>query len=152
LWVIVRAKAAGGNPAVFNFNGNGVLDFVTADQGDDTTSLLLGQTTDGVGPLLPFSLKTLADAWQALPIFKRKREQLAQQRGEIGAYQARLEVATNVLTVASENFRAAESRIRDADIADEAANLTRLNILQQAASSILAQANQQPALALQLLQ
>jgi flagellin len=45
----------------------------------------------------------------------------------------------------------AESRIRDADIAAEAAELTRLNILQQAGTAILAQANQQPQLALQLL-
>jgi flagellin len=46
----------------------------------------------------------------------------------------------------------AESRIRDVDVAFEAAELTRLNILQQASASVLAQANQQPALALTLLQ
>lgn len=137
--------------ATGDFDGDGVLDLVTGSVTTNNTSVLLGSSIEGVAPLLEFSLKTLADARQALPIFKRKREQLAAQRGEIGANQARIEVATNVLTVASENFKAAESRIRDADIASEAANLTRLNILQQAASSILAQANQQPALALQLL-
>jgi flagellin len=73
------------------------------------------------------------------------------QRGEIGAFQSRTDVAINVLQVSSENFKAAESRIRDADIADESSRLVRLNILQQAASSVLAQANQQPALAFQLL-
>ncbi len=137
--------------ATGDFNGDGVLDIVTADRSDDTVSVLLGKTKGGVAPLLEFSLLTLADARQAIPVFQSKREQLAEQRGQIGANQARIEVATNVLTVASENFRDAESRIRDADIAGEAASLTRLNILQQAASSILAQANQQPALALQLL-
>jgi flagellin len=93
----------------------------------------------------------LADARQALPVFKQKRDQLAAQRGEIGAFQSRISVASNVLQVTSENFRAAESRIRDADVADETSKLLRLNILQQAASAVLAQANQQPALAIQLL-
>ena len=134
-----------------DFNGDGVADIVTADTTDSTVSILLAETKAGVAPLLPFSLETLADARQALPIFQNKREQLAEQRGEIGANQARIEVATNVLTVASENFKAAESQIRDADIAAEAANLTRLQILQQASSAILAQANEQPALALLLL-
>ncbi len=77
---------------------------------------------------------------------------LASTRGVLGATQARLEVAINNLEVAKENFASAESQIRDVDVASEAAELTRLNILQQAASSVLAQANQQPAIALTLLQ
>ena len=72
------------------------------------------------------------------------------QRGEIGGFQSRTGVAINMLLVSSENFRAAESRIRDAVIADESSRLVRPNILQQAASSVLAQANLQPALILQL--
>jgi flagellin len=76
---------------------------------------------------------------------------LAVQRGNLGATESRLVVAINNLTVARENFAAAESRIRDVDVASEAAELTRLNILQQAGASILAQANQQPQLALSLL-
>jgi flagellin len=62
-----------------------------------------------------------------------------------------LEVTISNLQVARENFKAAESRIRDVDVASEAAELTRLNILQQAGAAVLAQANQQPQLALQLL-
>lgn len=76
---------------------------------------------------------------------------LAVLRGNLGAVESRLSVAINNLSVARENFAAAESRIRDVDVANEAAELTRLNILQQAGSSILAQANQQPQLALALL-
>lgn len=72
-------------------------------------------------------------------------------RGALGAAESRLEVTISNLQVARENFKAAESRIRDVDVADEAAELTRINILQQAGASILAQANQQPQLALQLL-
>ena len=60
-------------------------------------------------------------------------------------------MAINNLSVARENFAAAESRIRDVDVATEAAELTRNNILQQAGASVLAQANQQPQLALSLL-
>ena len=76
---------------------------------------------------------------------------LAQTRGTLGAAESRLKVAINNLSVARENFASAESRIRDVDVASEAAELTRLNILQQAGASVLAQANQQPSLALSLL-
>lgn len=77
---------------------------------------------------------------------------LTQTRGVIGAFQSRLTFAVDNLTVQRENFLAAESRIRDADIASEAANLVRLQVLQQAATAVLAQANQQPQRALELLQ
>jgi len=76
---------------------------------------------------------------------------LASTRGVLGAVESRLGVAINNLTVARENFAAAESRIRDVDVATEAAELTRLSILQQAGAAVLAQANQQPTLALSLL-
>jgi flagellin len=76
---------------------------------------------------------------------------LATTRGTLGAVESRLNVAINNIAVARENFAAAESRIRDVDVASEAAELTRLGILQQAGASILAQANQQPSLALSLL-
>jgi flagellin len=76
---------------------------------------------------------------------------VSQKRGGLGALESRLEVTINNLQVARENFKAAESRIRDVDVATEAAELTRLNILQQAGAAVLAQANQVPQLALQLL-
>ena len=73
-------------------------------------------------------------------------------RGILGSAESRLELTIQNLQVARENFLAAESRIRDVDVAEEAANLASANILQQAGTAILAQANQQPQLALQLLQ
>ncbi len=76
---------------------------------------------------------------------------LASTRGTLGAVESRLNVAITSLTVARENFLSAESRIRDVDVASEAAELTRLGILQQAGAAVLAQANQQPGLALSLL-
>jgi flagellin len=76
---------------------------------------------------------------------------LASTRGSLGSIESRLQVAINNLSVSRENYAAAESRIRDVDVAEEAAELTRLGILQQAGASVLAQANQQPSLALSLL-
>jgi flagellin len=72
-------------------------------------------------------------------------------RGTLGSVESRLSSAIANLGVARENLLAAESRIQDVDVAEEAANLTRLNILQQAGTAVLAQANQLPNLALQLL-
>lgn len=87
----------------------------------------------------------------ALDAVQNAIQSLASTRGTLGATEARLNVAINNLAVARENLAAAESRIRDVDVASEAAELTRLNILQQAGASVLAQANQQPTLALNLL-
>lgn len=76
---------------------------------------------------------------------------VTRNRGTLGAAESRLDTAIKNLQVAKENFASAESAIRDVDVAEEAAELTRLSILQQAGTAILAQANQQPQLALQLL-
>jgi len=76
---------------------------------------------------------------------------VTRNRGTLGAAESRLEVTISNLQVARENFLAAESRIRDVDVAAESAELTRLNILQQAGAAVLAQANSQPQLALQLI-
>ena len=72
-------------------------------------------------------------------------------RGSLGAIQNRLGSTINNLAIQTENLSAAESRIRDVDVAYETAQLTRNNILQQASISVLAQANAQPQSALQLL-
>jgi len=76
---------------------------------------------------------------------------VGRNRGNLGALESRLSASISNLQVARENFKAAESQIRDLDVAQEASELTRLNILQQAGAAVLAQANQQPAIALQLL-
>jgi flagellin len=65
--------------------------------------------------------------------------------------QNRLEHTINNLSVTSENLSASESRIRDVDMAKEMMNFTKYNILQQAATAMLAQANQMPQTVLQLL-
>lgn len=78
-------------------------------------------------------------------------EDVSAQRSKLGAFQNRLEHTINNLGTASENLTAAESRIRDVDMAKEMMNQTKNSILSQAAQAMLAQANQQPQGVLQLL-
>ena len=79
-------------------------------------------------------------------------EAVDSKRSELGAVQNRLDSTIRNQENISENVSAARARIRDADFATETANMTKENILQQAASTVLAQANQRPQAALQLLQ
>jgi flagellin len=74
-----------------------------------------------------------------------------QRRAAVGAMTNRLENTAKNLAISTENLSASESRIRNVDVAKESANLTKNQILQQASSTILAQANQAPQLALSLL-
>ena len=76
---------------------------------------------------------------------------MSTQRAKLGAYQNRLEHTINNLTVAGENLTAAESRIRDTDMAKEMMNFTKLNIMLQAGNAMLAQANQLPQNVLSLI-
>jgi flagellin len=73
-------------------------------------------------------------------------------RSNLGAQQNRVEFAINNIQAQTENMTAAMGRIRDTDYAAETANLTRTQILQQAATAMLAQANQMPNVVLSLLQ
>ncbi len=76
---------------------------------------------------------------------------VSKQRSKLGAVQNRLEHTINNLSASGENLTAAESRIRDVDMAKEMSEFTKNNILSQASQAMLAQANQQPQNVLQLL-
>jgi flagellin len=89
---------------------------------------------------------------QAVDALKSAVFLLNHNRGILGAAQSRLETAIANLQVARENFTSTESKITDADTAEEASNLSRQSILQQASTAILAQANLQPQLVMRLLQ
>src|SRR5699024_761196 len=91
-------------------------------------------------------------ATEAITVINDDIEQVSAERSKLGAYQNRLEHTITNLDNASENLSAAESRIRDVDMAKEMMEMTRANILSQASQSMLAQANQQPQSVLQLLQ
>ena len=90
-------------------------------------------------------------AARSITIIDNAIDKVSTQRANLGAYQNRLEYTASNLTTASENLTSAESRIRDADMAKEMMNFTKLNIMLQAGNSMLAQANQQPQNVLSLI-
>lgn len=96
-------------------------------------------------------LTTQTGANNALTTIDNAIAQVSSVRGNLGALQNRLEHTISNLDVAKENITAAESRIRDIDMAKEMMEYTKLSILQQAATAMLSQANQQPQQVLQLL-
>ena len=77
---------------------------------------------------------------------------VSKQRADLGAYQNRFEMAYKGIAIASENLQAAESRIRDTDMAQEMVSFTKNQILSQAGSAMIAQANTQPQSVLRLMQ
>lgn len=97
------------------------------------------------------SVLTAQDASNAITKIQSAIEAVSAERSKLGAYQNRLEHTINNLGTAAENLTAAESRIRDVDMAKEMMNYTKNNILMQAATAMLAQANQLPQAVLQLL-
>lgn len=98
------------------------------------------------------SLETIDGANKALGIVDDALKTINKQRADLGAYQNRLEMAIKGIDSGAENLQAAESRIRDADMANEMVNYTKNNILTQAATAMLAQANAGGQGVLQLLQ
>jgi len=96
-------------------------------------------------------ISTREGAVTALDVIDLALEDVSSQRAKLGALQNRLESTINNLSTTSENLTASRSRILDADFAQETAQLSRNQIIQQAGVSILAQANQQPQVALALL-
>jgi len=95
-----------------------------------------------------FSRETAA---AKLDVIDKALENISSSRSYLGATQSRLNSAINNLGVQIENLKSANSRIRDVDFAEETATLTQNRILQQAGASVLAQANQAPEVAMQLL-
>jgi flagellin len=92
-----------------------------------------------------------AASLQALTAIRSAADSLTLKRGKLGASESRLTSAINYISIARENYVAAESRIRDVDVAEEVSRLVQAQVLQQAATAVLAQANQQTAVVLSLL-
>jgi flagellin len=97
------------------------------------------------------TLSTVTGSRNALAVFDKAIDQLSTARSKVGAVQNRMQVTISNLSVAQENLAAANSRIRDVDVASESAALTKAQILSQAGLAVLAQANQLPQAALSLL-
>ena len=118
---------------------------VDVNQMDTTT---LGNSTDKIKDI---NVLTTDGANKAIKTVDDAIKQVSAERSKLGAFQNRLEHTINNLNTSSENLTAAESRIRDVDMAKEMMTQTKNSILSQAAQAMLAQANQQPQGVLQLL-
>lgn len=138
------------------FNGNNLLDgtysadfLVGAKAGQTITVALSSQGfgTNDLG-LSALSVSSAAGASAALASIDGALSTVNGSRADLGAIQNRFESTIRNLSNISENVSAARSRIRDTDFATETANLTRNQIIQQASTSILGQANQRPQAAL----
>jgi flagellin len=98
------------------------------------------------------SLSTPDSANRTIGVLDEALKAVNKQRADLGAYQNRLEYAIKGIDIGAENLQAAESRVRDADMASEMVEYTKNRILIQASSAMLAQANQKTQSVLQLLQ
>ncbi len=157
--------------AVTEFNGTALLDGgVTGNQfsfqvgigatsNDRIQATIRGTRSGDLGIITGGSISSVAGidvstatgAQNALAVIDRAIADVSSRRADLGSVQNRLNVTAANLGTARENLSAANSRIRDVDVASETAAMTKNNILMQAGVSVLAQANQQPSVALSLL-
>jgi len=127
---------------------------VTANNGAEasfTTTRSVTDGTDNTNVEFALDVSTHDKATAAVSVINDAIERVSAERSKLGAYQNRLEHAISNLGTSAENLQAAESRIRDLDMAEEIMAFTKNNILQQAATAMLAQANMAPQSVLQLL-
>jgi len=117
-----------------------------------TSSLKVNNGTDTNATERALDITTRKGANTAIEVIDGAMKAVSQERSKYGAIQNRLEYTINNLNTTAENMQSAESTIRDVDMANEMMELTKNNILQQAAQAMLVQANQRPQQALQLLQ
>ncbi len=131
----------------------GTLQFQIGANGnpEDSVDLSIGDQSSTALNIKTISIANQGSAKLAVTSLDDAIKSVSETRADLGALQNRLEHTVNNLGVTKENLTAAESRIRDVDMAKEMMEFTKMNILSQAAQSMLAQANQQPQQVLQLL-
>ncbi|WP_372527678.1 flagellin, partial [Piscinibacter sp.] len=110
-----------------------------------------GVNNSSFASLAAVDLSTAANASSALSVIDSALSQVNGSRADLGAIQNRFSSTISSLQTTSENLTASRSRIQDADFAAETAALSRAQVLQQAATAMVAQANQLPQQVLQLL-
>ncbi|MFD1675469.1 flagellin [Alicyclobacillus fodiniaquatilis] len=116
-----------------------------------TSALSVSNGQDNTNIQYGLDVSSATAAGNAITVLNNAIDQVSQEQGQLGAYQNRLTHTINNLSTSSQNLTSAESGITDTDMATEMAQYTQDNVLQQAAVSMLAQANQQPQLVLKLL-
>ncbi len=137
---------SGGTVDIQVGTGSGVTNQIALDFTVDVDATSLGLNDESLTGADSTNAKAALDA------IDTALNTVSQTRASFGAVQNRLESTVRNIGIAVENLSAANSRIRDVDVAEEAANMTSLQILQQAGISVLAQANFAPQSALSLLQ
>ncbi|QUX92922.1 flagellin [Marinomonas sp. A3A] len=136
----------------FNLTDGGINNTIDyAGNGGFTMSGLSSNATTAQVDVVSASVSTMANAQSMVDVLDTMISAVDSKRAELGAVQNRFGSTITNLSNISENVASARSRVRDADFAEETAKLTSSQILQQASSSILAQANQRPQTALSLL-
>jgi flagellin len=151
----ILAQAAGSQ--IFqvgaNTTANDVIEFTTADLSiDGRITIVAGTDNAGNGRASIGGGTTIDDLAVVINNIDAAFDFINGERATLGAQQNRFEAVINNLQISHENQMAARSRIMDADYAQETSNLSRANILQQAGTAMVAQANQLPQQVLQLLQ
>jgi flagellin len=142
------------------FNGTGVFtatsDIKYGEDGGQTVTIAAytyaGSSLDTLTDLTTLAVSAATADDVTTTIVENAITEVNTHRATYGAQQNQLEHAANNLSTTKENLQAAESRVRDVDMADEMMEYTKNNILIQAAQAMLAQANSQPQGVLQLLQ
>ena len=131
---------------------SGATNLVDGDTNGEFDAFLKDLTQLGVQSMSGMLVSNRASASVTLNLIQKYRDELFEYRSNIGATTSRIGSFMNTVSAANINYKAAESRISDADVAVEAANAVRNTILQQTAASLLGQTNQEPQVALRLLQ
>lgn len=132
-------------------NTTNTVSIQTGNMGTDTVTISLQNITSTTLGIDSLDLTTVGNASTAMSKIEEAIGTVNTARSAFGAVQNQLEHVFNNLGATAENLQAAESRIRDVDMAKEMMNYTKLSILQQASTAMLAQANQSPQGVLQLL-
>lgn len=133
--------------------GNNASFQIGATTGDDQhLEFGIGKIDSTVLGTKAMNLTDATTSRAAMDIAQKAINTVSEARSSIGAFQSRMEHATNNITATKENLSAAESRIRDTDMAAEMIEFTKNSVVAQAAQAMLAQANMQPQSVLQLLQ
>lgn len=140
---LLDGSASGGIPIQVGINSNTTDDVINVTLTETSASTLGFNSSD---------VTSISNAQAALDQIDLAIDQVNTQRGQLGAQQNRMESALRSIQIQRENLSASESRIRDVDVAMETAEMTKNSIMQQAAMSVLQQANVQPQIALSLLQ
>jgi flagellin len=144
------SKDAGSYQTILHLADNTTVFQIGANEGEDMGINVGDMRSESLG-LNKVLVTDRESAARSITIIDNAIDKVSMQRAKIGAYQNRLEHTITNLTVAGENLTAAESRIRDTDMAKEMMNFTKLQIMLQAGTSMLAQANTLPQNVLSLL-